>query len=187
VAKRARYPRRSEVNPAIERWLLTGATEGLPFECHPPSVSLGAMWARHGDALLETFIENTPGCRPFGWWQCDAVEPRRRLSGTGTPIWEALRGYAKEYWFGLPSRFVTRWDCAYYSGQARNVRGELIGQEFAGRSFAGQAIDPDDPPTYESEATYLERLGLLRAGERARLTPQDFEPEVIPAEGDEDR
>jgi hypothetical protein len=31
----------------------------------------------------------------------------------------------------------------------------------------------------ESEATYLERHGLLLPGERRRLTAEDFEPELV--------
>lgn len=42
-------------------------------------------------------------------------------------------------------------------------------------------LDPDDPPTFESEAAYLERLGLFLPGERARLTKHDFEPEIVAA------
>ncbi len=35
---------------------------------------------------------------------------------------------------------------------------------------------PDDPPEFESEPTYLRRLGLLTAGEARRLTESDYEP-----------
>ena len=38
------------------------------------------------------------------------------------------------------------------------------------------AVDPDDPPLFESEPTYLRRLGLLLAGELRRLGDDDFEP-----------
>ena len=44
------------------------------------------------------------------------------------------------------------------------------------------AIDPDDPPRYESEASYLQRLDLLLPGELERLTEADFEPELIGSE-----
>ena len=43
----------------------------------------------------------------------------------------------------------------------------------------GQAINPEDPPVYESEASYLERRGLLLPGDQARLSRADFEPEVL--------
>jgi hypothetical protein len=170
VAKRARYPRRSEVNPAIERWLLTGEIEGLPLECYPPSVSVGRLWAQHGAALLETFIESNAGRRPWAWWQCDSVEPRQRVGGRGTPAHPCL-AFAEELAFGVPLHWVKPWMPAHY-----------------GSGFRGVPIDPADPPRYEAQASYLSRHGLLRAEERARLTPKDFEPElVLPAEGDEDR
>lgn len=37
-------------------------------------------------------------------------------------------------------------------------------------------LDPDDPPLFESEAAYLDRLGLMLPGEKGRLTGRDFEP-----------
>jgi hypothetical protein len=40
-------------------------------------------------------------------------------------------------------------------------------------------IDPRDPPAFESEAAYLERLGLLLPAERKRLGPEDFKPVSI--------
>ena len=42
-------------------------------------------------------------------------------------------------------------------------------------------VDPEDPPVFESEATYLDRHGLLTAAERRRLRVADYEPVVIDA------
>jgi hypothetical protein len=36
--------------------------------------------------------------------------------------------------------------------------------------------DPADPPMFESEAAYLDRLGLLTDGERDCLPPDAFKP-----------
>lgn len=43
-----------------------------------------------------------------------------------------------------------------------------------------------DPLRFESQAAYLERLGLVLPGKDKRLKPRDFEPEMIPidAEGE---
>jgi hypothetical protein len=49
----------------------------------------------------------------------------------------------------------------------------------------GPAIDPANPPLYESEATFLDRNGMLVKGERARLKPEDFAPESVDV-GDDD-
>ena len=40
----------------------------------------------------------------------------------------------------------------------------------------GVPFDPKDPPTFESEAAYLDRLKLLAPGERRRIPAADFEP-----------
>ncbi|GEM_PF-6028639 len=39
--------------------------------------------------------------------------------------------------------------------------------------------DPDDPPRFESQASYLRRHELLSPAESRRLTPADFEPEIV--------
>ena len=39
-------------------------------------------------------------------------------------------------------------------------------------------VDEEDPPLFEAQASYLERLGLLLPGERRRLAKSDFEPEL---------
>ncbi len=65
--------------------------------------------------------------------------------------------------------------------------GHRIGEEYEEGHFAGVAIDPGDPPRYESEASYLRRLGLLLPGESKRLRKADFDPEVVlPEDDDED-
>ena len=50
----------------------------------------------------------------------------------------------------------------------------------------GVPIDPSDPPAFESEAAYLQRLDLLLPGEFDRLIAADFEPETIGAEAESD-
>jgi hypothetical protein len=46
------------------------------------------------------------------------------------------------------------------------------------------SVDPNDPPILESEASYLERHGLLLPGERQRLRKTDFEPVAVTLEED---
>jgi hypothetical protein len=48
-----------------------------------------------------------------------------------------------------------------------------------GHIFKGLAIDPNDPPLYESEARFLDRNGLFLPGEKKRLKAKDFEPETL--------
>jgi len=47
-------------------------------------------------------------------------------------------------------------------------------------------IDPQDPPVFEAQATYLERLGLLQPGERERIPAEGFEPEIVAPELEEE-
>lgn len=60
-----------------------------------------------------------------------------------------------------------------------NIRGERIGEKYEEGHFPYDAIDPDDPPVFESEAAYLKRLNLFMPGEEARLTEADFAAELI--------
>ena len=90
------------------------------------------------------------------------VEDRRartetRLGGTGDPLDAITNLRETPYTYGIP------W----------SWRQE--GQPYT----RGVPISDTDPPMFESEATYLARLGLLDPGERKRIPRIDFEPEVI--------
>jgi hypothetical protein len=147
--------------------------------------ALQRLWRLHRRELLPDFIRAHPGRRPAAWWRCDAPEPsRRRLGGVGTPCHEVL-AYAEVLDLGIPRHWINARLAAYYRGEARDVHGEPIGVEYRGSGFRGVAIDPRDPPRYESEAAYLKRHGLLSAEERARLTPADFAPVVLKPNEDE--
>ncbi len=129
--------------------------------------------------MLADFVREHPGQRPHVWWQVEAPEERRRrLGGTGTPSHEAL-AYMPHFKFGIPTSWVAQWSVDYYNGRARDVHGKPIGTEYREGHFKGQAIDPDDPPRFESQAAYLDRHGLLTAEERAALPADAFEREVV--------
>ena len=82
-------------------------------------------------------------------------------------------------------QFVSQWQEDYYNGRSKDIHGERIGTDYKEGDFSGVAIDPEDPPRYESQATYLKRLDLLLPGELKRLTSADFEPELVMPEDDE--
>ena len=161
-------PKAEEAHDLLDLHRLVGRNE----------TALRAVWVEHREEILEDFIDENPGRRPWAWWKYDAPEPRLRLGGTGTPAHEVL-AHAPAYDRGIPVHWITAWDAAYYSGHGRDIHGHPIGTEFHGRDFPGVAIDPDDPPRYESQAAYLDRHHLLDADERARLDASDFEPEPI--------
>lgn len=92
---------------------------------------------------------------PFAWWLFDAPEPRRRTGGMGTPKHEVL-AYRPSYSWGMPDYWIEAWEITYYSNRKSET-------------FQAEAYDPNDPPTFESDAAYLGRHGLLTAAERRRL------------------
>jgi hypothetical protein len=114
----------------------------------------------------------------FPGWYYDGklLEPRKRLGGTGTPASDVL-AYVPTFSCGLPVIWIEPWMVRYFSGLAVDIRGEHIGGEL--REFKGVAIDPNDPPTFEAQATYLKRLGLFLAGEEKRLRKADWEAEAV--------
>jgi hypothetical protein len=87
--------------------------------------------------------------------------------------------YKPTHSFGLPAIFITHWQVRYYSGIAVDIHGAPIGDLYPGSNFKGVAIDPNDPPTFESQAAYLKRHGLFLPGEERRLRKADWEAEPI--------
>jgi hypothetical protein len=185
-----------ELSPVAERYLLTGDyrrqgkaddhgfVEAIALAAHYDR--LAAVWREVSEALLPEYVDRCPGKRPFAWWCCDSPravslpgrakdlgylrgqlpEPRQRLGGIGTPAYEVLN-IAPSLPFGLPSAFITTWQVHYYGGAA-----------------VGDAIDPNDPPRYESQASYLRRHRLFQDGEADKLTDADYLPETVLPEDD---
>jgi hypothetical protein len=92
--------------------------------------------------------------------------------------------YVPRLEYGLPTRWVTQFDVEYYNGRARDIHGEVIPTEYKDGDFKGAAIDPNDPPVYESQASYLKRNGLLTRSEKSYLKahPELLQPEKIELE-----
>ncbi len=120
------------------------------------------QWVKHRDTVLREWVRLHPGSRPSTWWAVDAPEPRRRLAGIGTPSHERL-AHAEHYVLGVPDQWITQDQVCIY-------------REHMDTELGIPALDPENPPVYESEAAYLARLGLLLPGERKRLKKADFEP-----------
>jgi hypothetical protein len=124
------------------------------------------MWELHGTDVVEAFALKYPGQRPTRWWAYEAPELRRRIAGTGVPLnetntaWTNARNPSTDFHLGVPLRWVT-------PGWQRILK------------LRQAAVDPNTPPTFESQAHYLRRLHLLTAAEREALSPADYEPESI--------
>ena len=131
-------------------------------------------WDKVGNSILSNFIKRHPGTRPYAWWEFEAprepigtrigwhndgklVAPRKRLNGVGTPCHELL-AFAPSYKFGIPDFWVDAILVKWYPHKDLHVP------------------DPDDPPTFESQASYLDRHNLLTDDERESLPADAFEP-----------
>jgi hypothetical protein len=186
--------RRAEVTDEHEAWL-QGNDSGcglVPYSTHE---ELAALWAAHSERIVAEHVTNYPGTRPARWWQHEAPRlplgtfpgcyydgklpmPRRRLGGIGTPASDAL-AYAPMFSYGLPSVWINHRQVQYYTGIAVDIHGNPVGSLYPSDAFKGVAIDPNDQPTFESQATYLKRHGLFLPGEERRLRKADWEPELI--------
>jgi hypothetical protein len=149
-------PQRTRPSSALWRWIFTG--EGpVPGPPYLARRSPEQIWAAHGERVLAHYVLRHPGCRPWLWWKIGECEPRTRLGGIGDPLDTCSAVYEKPYDHGVPWSWRREGDPFTH----------------------GTPISDIDPPRFESEAAYLLRLGLLEPGERERIAPEDFEPEVI--------
>jgi hypothetical protein len=188
--RRRRQVLREPLSPALRHWLETGELgdpetagflEMFTLTHRGQRAALVRWWRASCDEIVRDWIAAHPGTRPHGWWEFDSPEPQRcRLGGIGTPAHECL-AHAPLFRFGLPLAWVDRFSAEYYTGRARDIHGNRIGTAYANRAepFQGRAIDPQDPPRYESEAAFLDRHGLLSAAERMALPADALKPEVI--------
>ena len=168
--------RRADVTDEHEAWL-HGADKGCGLIPYSPRDELATLWATHSERILAEHVADYPGTRPERWWKFESPEPRKRLGGIGTPAHEVL-AYVPTFSYGLPAIWITPWQVKYYGGTAVDIRGNPIGS-LVPTDFKGVAIDSNDPPRFESQASYLKRHGLFLAGEERRLRKTDFEVETV--------
>jgi len=127
---------------------------------------------RFGDEYLKAFIAEHPGKRPSWWWRFNTLdngEPllRQRIGGVGEPSGEWVS-------YGIPASWVTMAD-------------KTEDRTWPGKPLAsGMAVDPANPPLFESEATFLDRHDMFLPGERRRLTEADFAPEAVEVDDDDE-
>lgn len=116
---------------------------------------LGAMreaWRELRAGLLADWIAEHPGTRPYAWWTFDAPERRRRIDGQPHPFDNAERIAKVEHWRRDYPDVAGREACKLYYGMPVCLM-----------------TRDDFDAEYESEADYLDRLGLLTDNERAAL------------------
>ena len=118
------------------------------------------LWEKHKSKFLPAYIKLYPGRRPYAWWQFDSPGLRERVGGSGAEQPEFLR-VSQTYSHGIPDLWFSALDAEIWP------------------KWADHAVDPEDLPKFEAEATFLKRHKLLTPTEIKRLTGQDFEPEEI--------
>lgn len=156
--KRRVSKRREDLSEDAERWL---RGEPCGFFKFKAKKELAALWAEHGDRIVAEYIALYPGQRPDRWWQYDA--PRIAVGTYPGCFWDGKLAEPRKRLGGVGTP----------SHEAYNI----VPSYPFGIPSSWVDIDPENPPMYESQAAYLERLGMLLAGER--LTKQDFESEEI--------
>lgn len=101
--------------------------------------------------LLPAWIDEHPGTRPYAWWEFDAPERRRRTDGAVHPFDD--RGRNEE----IERRTQEHPE---FREQAYKLFRGMPNCLFTRDDFAAE---------WESEAAYLDRLGLLTPAEKERL------------------
>lgn len=73
--RRRSVGRRVDVR-ALTSELLLSLLAGKGFFGSESDEDVRAAWEEHGEWILEAWIENYPGTRPFAWWMCEAKGER---------------------------------------------------------------------------------------------------------------
>lgn len=138
--------------------------------CHhatdPAHSLLLQVWALHKERVLMEWTHEAPGTRPTIWWVLDA--PRIANIPPGYGAWilrQAIQPRARLGGRGEPYNPVLLATNGWYGLHTH---------------WNPAGFDPSDPPRYESQASYLKRLGLLAAGEGLHLQAADFKPITLP-------
>lgn len=131
---------------------------------------LSEAWQLVREPLLEAWTEHAAGTRPAAWWRWDAPEPRRRLGGVGDPLPEVL-AHVERLEYGIPADWLTADWVATYRALHKDPTYMPPNRV---HDRVGAPVNPEDPPVFESESAYLDRLDLLTEAERAELAVQGW-------------
>jgi hypothetical protein len=149
--------RREGLSAGVRAHLEVGYLPGEKLEGWLEVYFLGSkerqvLWELHSAAILSAWIVHHPGTRPWAWWMFEATEPRRCVVGV-----ELL----------MPTREPADWAWVWH------------------QDVGVPAFRQSRPPGYlglpavESQAAYLDRLGLLGVEERADLANDAFDDEAV--------
>ena len=126
---------------------------------------LADLWKTRGEAVVVDHVDDNPGTRPARWCEFDA--PRLPIGtfpgcGYGGELPEPRKRLGG---VGTPAYEVKCFKPSFSDGLPNIWVG----------------VEEDDPPIFESQASYLKRHSPLMAGEERRA---DFEPETVPKSWD---
>jgi hypothetical protein len=133
----------------LEKYLFAGGREAVR-----------STWEILRDEILADWVRDRPGTRPWAWWEFDGP----KAPFPGAPDWVNDRLLE-------PRR---RLDGEQYMHARGTIPIFRFGIPRYWREYA-----PGTSVSFESQATFLKRRGLLLVGEEKRLKDADFEPEVI--------
>jgi hypothetical protein len=150
-----RRRRRPEFRPALTAGLAHVLAVGDlpdPSEVAEPEIAWWwalndprRWWDAHGAELLDEWIEQCPGSRPWSWWRCEADEPRQVLCGAELLRPAVRPGDWQWHWkdnFGIPAftlgpgAFVVESEASYL------LRLGLLGPEEKA-TLTDAALDPE--------------------------------------------
>jgi hypothetical protein len=120
--------------------------------------ALREVWNRARGEVLGAWLKDHPGTRPAVWWRFDA--PRQPMGRWPDCFWD---GRLCE-----PRGFISGAGC-----DASLISAYMPSFAF-GLPACWAGYEEENPPTFESQASCLQRYGLLTAGEKKVLTADDY-------------
>jgi hypothetical protein len=109
---------------------------------------LRKAWRDVREEILEWWRQEKPGRRPPIWWQFESPEPRERVGGRSDVF------VAGKLICGMETDWTTVEHIEMYNGRLRHVDGHYVTELAVPGGFHKVAVDPTDPPRYESEASF---------------------------------
>ncbi len=130
------------------------AIPGEPSVRHGKGPTWFETWAEiKNSATVISWLKEHPGQKPFAWWQLEAPGNRKILE--------------------CPQNYQRKPDEEPLEETQSFVFGVPILDPYE--------FNPDERLIVESQAAYLDRVGLLTDAEKSRLKDADFEPEILTA------
>lgn len=131
------------------------------------------VWDALRADLLGCWVIENPATRPWSWWEWDAPEPRRLVSGPGNhSLTDPSSSEFGRRWFGLPTVLVVEdhHDPSVYEGEGQYL--DRIGLFAPGERKRWQAAPPppeDDDGWCTDVRTTLDLVGPRVSGRRLNI------------------